>query len=550
MRRPHALLMLLALCLYALPALAERRVALVIGNGAYVNAPVLPNPANDARAMIDTLRKLGFEVIEGKGRIADFDRAGMEVLLSDFDARLAGADVALFFYAGHALQFGGRNYLLPVDAQLDSELDLVLRTINLQLVIALMEARVRTRLIFLDACRDNPFARQLSRSLGTRAAELGRGLARIETALDRRFDPRDGTFGTYIAYATKPDRVAQDGNGANSPFTTALLQYIAEPGLELRQMLNRVSRSVVVATRDSPQPQQPWEEGGLIGEFYFRAPSAVPPAAPVVVQPPPVPPPPAREERIFRDTLADGSPGPEMVRLPGGSFMMGSPAGEAERDSAEGPQHRVSVRPFSISRTEVSFADYDRFAKATGRRKPNDAGWGRGQRPVIYVNWNDARAYAVWLSEQTGQHYRLPTEAEWEYAARAGTTTPFWTGDCIDTGRANYDGNYDYAGCGAKPGVYREKTVPVGSLPANAFGLHETAGNVWEWTEDCWHDDYTGAPGDGSAWLGASGGDCARRVPRGGSWIYLPQNLRSATRGRYTANEAYDFVGIRLARTP
>jgi formylglycine-generating enzyme required for sulfatase activity len=135
---------------------------------------------------------------------------------------------------------------------------------------------------------------------------------------------------------------------------------------------------------------------------------------------------------------------------------------------------------------------------------------------VINVSWDDARAYADWLSDQTGQRYRLPTEAEWEYAARAGTTTPFWTGDCIHTDQANYDGNYDYNGCGAKTGVHRGQTVPAGSLPANAFGLHEIAGNVWEWVEDCWHSSYAGAPTDGSAWVEADGGECSR-VVRGGS---------------------------------
>ncbi len=254
--------------------------------------------------------------------------------------------------------------------------------------------------------------------------------------------------------------------------------------------------------------------------------------------------------QTFRDPLQIGGTGPEMVRLPGGSFLMGSPNDEPERFNDEGPQHRVTVRPFAIGRTEVRFADYDRFAEATGRRKPDDEGWGRGDRPVINVSWNDAQAYAKWLSEQTGHSYRLPTEAEWEYAARAGTRTPFWTGDCIHTDQANYDGNYDYNNCGAKTGVYRRRTVPVGSLPANPFGLHEMAGNVYEWVEDCWHESYTGAPTDGSAWLDAGGGNCARRVLRGGAWVIYPWRLRSAYRNGYTADVAGSSVGIRLARTP
>jgi formylglycine-generating enzyme required for sulfatase activity len=259
----------------------------------------------------------------------------------------------------------------------------------------------------------------------------------------------------------------------------------------------------------------------------------------------------ALRERLgqtFSDALEAGGTGPEMVPLAGGRFQMGSPDTEPERASDEGPRHWVSVPPFAIGRTEVSFADYDRFAAATGREKPFPSD--RGQRPVINVSWNDARAYTDWLSAQTGQQYRLPTEAEWEYAARAGTETPFWTGDCIHTDQANYDGNVDYNGCGAETGVDRARTVPTGSLPANAFGLHEVAGNVWEWVEDCWHDSYAGAPADGSAWLEGGGGDCARRVLRGGGWGNLPRLLRSAYRNRDSADVALYNVGIRLARTP
>jgi len=253
--------------------------------------------------------------------------------------------------------------------------------------------------------------------------------------------------------------------------------------------------------------------------------------------------------RTFRDPLQIGGDGPEMVSLLGGTFLMGSPNDEPERDSDEGLQHRVTVRPFAIGRTEVRFVDYDRFAEATGREKPDDAGLGRGDRPVINVSWQDAREYAEWLSKQTGHSYRLPSEAEWEYAARAGTRTPFWTGKCIHTDQANYDGNYDYNDCGARTGVWRRRTVPVGSLPANPFGLHEVAGNVYEWVEDCWHDSYAGAPTDGSAWRESGGGDCAGRVVRGGGWINNQGRLRSAYCGWIAADVAYYDVGIRLART-
>ncbi|MCB1824652.1 MAG: formylglycine-generating enzyme family protein [Candidatus Competibacteraceae bacterium] len=254
---------------------------------------------------------------------------------------------------------------------------------------------------------------------------------------------------------------------------------------------------------------------------------------------------PATAPGAFRDPLQGGGQGPEMIVLPGGTFQMGSPDSEFGRDADEGPRHPVRIRPFAIGKTEVTFADYDAFAAATGRKSPNDEGWGQGRRPVINVSWNDATAYAAWLSEQTGQRYRLPTEAEWEYAARAGTVTPFWTGDCIHTDQANYNGNYDYNDCGAKTGVNRVRTVEAGSLPANAWGLHETAGNVWEWVRDCWHDNYQGAPTDGNAWEEAG---CVRRVVRGGGWNNYPEYVRSAARIWFAPDFANFRLGIRLAR--
>jgi len=239
---------------------------------------------------------------------------------------------------------------------------------------------------------------------------------------------------------------------------------------------------------------------------------------------------------------------PEMVVIPAGSFRMGSPEGESGRSEDEGPVHTVTFeRPFAIARHEVAFDEWDACVRdGSCRHKPDDEGWGRGRRPVINVSWKDAKEYVQWLSRKTGQDYRLPSEAEWEYAARAGTKTPFFTGDCISTDQANYDGNYDYDGCGAKTGVYRGKTLPVGSLASNAWGLYDVLGNVWEWTEDCWNDSYEGAPSDGSAW---TDGDCSRRVLRGGSWGNYPDVVRSADRNRNDTVLRNDFIGFRPART-
>ncbi|MFM8442236.1 MAG: formylglycine-generating enzyme family protein [Methylococcus sp.] len=248
--------------------------------------------------------------------------------------------------------------------------------------------------------------------------------------------------------------------------------------------------------------------------------------------------PPSAKTGPFQDDLKDGGKGPVMVVIPAGSFTMGSPETEKGRYTDESPQHTVTIaQPFAMSRDEVTFDDYDRFAKATNRKPPDDSGWGRGNRPVIKVSWQDAQDYAAWLSKQTHQTYRLPSEAEWEYAARAGTSTAYWWGDELGKNHAN--------GGGGGSEWDGKQTAPVGSFPANPWGLRDTAGNVWEWVEDCWHDNYEGAPGDGSAWTGDQG--CDRGV-RGGSWYVNPQNPRSAFRLRYRPDGTDIIRGFRLAR--
>jgi formylglycine-generating enzyme required for sulfatase activity len=237
---------------------------------------------------------------------------------------------------------------------------------------------------------------------------------------------------------------------------------------------------------------------------------------------------------------------PEMVVMPAGSFEMGCVSGKGCNDD-ERPVHQVTFdKPFALGKYEVTFEQYELFAKLRGRPVPGTAGFGKGKQPVVNVFWEDARDYAKWLAEETGKGYRLPTEAEWEYAARAGTRTPFSTGGCINTDQANYDGNGGWEDCPAT-GVYREKAVEVGSLPANPWGLHEVHGNVWEWVEDCWHEDYEGAPADASAWLD-DGGQCGRRVLRGGAWRSYPEFLRSASRGSFDADSRTYAVGFRLAQ--
>jgi formylglycine-generating enzyme required for sulfatase activity len=230
-----------------------------------------------------------------------------------------------------------------------------------------------------------------------------------------------------------------------------------------------------------------------------------------------------------------------MVVVPAGEFMMGSPASEAERSNAEAPRHKVTfARPFAISRFAVTFDDWDTcVANGGGAYRPADQDWGRGQRPVINVSWNDAKAYAAWLAKIAGKPYRLVSEAEYEYAARAATQTAFPWSDEIGKGNANCNG------CGSE--WDNKRTAPVGSFPANPFGLHEMAGNVWEWVEDCWHDSYSGAPENGAAWIDET--DHGYRVVRGGSWSSVPRMLRTAGRNRFAADRRDINLGFRVART-
>ena len=236
-------------------------------------------------------------------------------------------------------------------------------------------------------------------------------------------------------------------------------------------------------------------------------------------------------------TLRDCPECPEMVVVPEGSFLMGS----TSEDDDERPVHEVTiVRPFAVGVYEVTFAEWDACVSdgGCGGYRPSDNSWGRGVRPVINVSWDDAQAYVAWLSRKTGEAYRLLSEAEWEYVARAGTTTRYWWGRGIGENRANCDG------CGSR--WDNERTAPVGSFSPNAFGLQDVHGNVWEWVEDCWNESYNGAPSNGSAW---ESGECSRRVLRGGSWFGEPGDLRSALRIRYSTGDRFSSFGFRVART-
>jgi formylglycine-generating enzyme required for sulfatase activity len=616
MRRLQALLSLAFLVAAALalavPSLAqERRVALVIGNSSYSHAARLPNAVNDADAMAESLRRLGFAVTAVRNQTASaFRRA-----LIDFSDAARGADVALLFYAGHGLQMGQRdraeNFLVPVDARLADAREVEDEAIALSRILQLMEG-ARARLVILDACRDNPLLARMAQAGASRS--VSRGLAPIDAA---------GAHGTLVAFSTAPGAVAADGTGQNSPFTAALVRHLATPGLELRGVLTRVRAEVAQATNNA---QVPWSNDGLLSELFLAGPGGASAAAPAQLALAPQPAPAAIElafwqsiqnsgraadfEEYLRrypagsfaglarnritalrapprpfpvavgERFQDCADCPEMVVIPAGRFVMGSPASEPGREKDEGPQRDVTLATdLAVGRGPVTVAEFRAFVQATGHQTPGGCWrWNPQQKevelaaqldwrnpgfkqedshPVVCVSWEDAQAYLRWINQRSGQRYRLLTEAEWEYAARAGTRTRWWWGDneaaqCRHANGADQRltqvasawSRYQTAAC--NDGF--PYTSPITQFAANRFGLHDMGGNVLQWVEDCYVDSYTGAPLDAS--VAVTGGTCSARVLRGGSWYFDPRFLRAALRGSYSPGYRLDLFGFRVARTP
>lgn len=619
-------------------AVAARRVALVIGNAAYPVGP-LANPTRDAAAVATVLEGIGFDKVIVK---TDLGANAFRESLIAFGPEAAGSDIAVVFYAGHGIETGGRNYLVPIDAKLARASDVAFEAIALGDVLTQIEGARQLRLVILDACRNNVFP------MAGATRSVSRGLARIEPDSN-----------TLVVYAAREGTTAADGRGgAHSPFTQSLLRHIATPALEIRLLFGRVRDDVMAATSRAQQPHVYGTLGGA--EIYLKqgsvgpdeaalawaevkgsgsvtaleafvrrygdtfygdlahallddlerkdhdgpaaallspAPARPPIHVPEAIQPsesrpdagkpnrPDVPAPPRPA-----DAAAGEKPGtlfrdcpkcPEMTVIPAGSFLMGAPGSDDSPASAdmlrllrnprefmesrdpseiarmlkaaetnkggwswERPRHRVTfARPFAIGRFEVTWDEWnacvaDRACKnAAVSKAGGDQKWGKGRRPVIHVDVEDARTYARWLSAKTSRTYRLPTEAEWEYAARAGSDTEFHFGD----GEARLG---DYAWFHGNDEI---RTHPVGEKLPNAWGLHDIVGNVWEWVEDCWHDTYEGSPDDGSAWTTSCSPE-ELHVTRGGAVIEQADRLRSAYRGKVSPARRNYNLGFRLVR--
>jgi formylglycine-generating enzyme required for sulfatase activity len=531
----------------AADASSGKRVALLIGNAIYLdgNLPV-STALHDVRNLATELRRSNFEV----DLMENLTRAEMRRVLDAFFAKIQPGSAALFYFSGFGLQIVNQSFLIPVDAQIRSETEAKRDGFALDNILSrIAQKAARVKVAIIDASRRNPYE--------GRFRSFSAGLGRI-----------DVPDGTLAIYATAPGKVKDDDSGATSLFMQQLLTEIRDPNNTAEQAFSRTKLAVSAA---SGNEQIPWVVSSLNEDFYFAKSKSMPRPAPA--QPPPValsplpeparPPAPAptrpssstetgaatvpsgvadQPRRVPEASTASPMPTnifrdcpecPEMVVIPAGSFDMGGAGRPFDR-----PVHRVTIgQQFAFSRYEITFDNWDLCVEAGGCQfKPDDHGWGRGDHPVINVSWFDAKEYVAWLSQRTGKAYRLPSEAEWEYAARGGTQTSFYWGAQVGTRQANC--RDCQTGAGVKP-------LSVGSFSANTFGLYDMSGNVAEWVEDCWNESYNGAPQDGSAW---AKGNCSLRVLRGGSFDSPSSYLFSAARFRYDADVRYFANGLRVAR--
>jgi len=537
------------------PAMSQQpaaRVALLIGNANYPDASSpLSTTIKDVRMLADELRRSDFDV-DLKENVGKED---MQRAIDAFTGKIRSGMSALFYFSGYGIQVARQTYLLPVNAQVWTEAEVRRDGVSVDALLAEMHRKgAKAKIVILDAARRNPFERRFRASAS--------GLAAL-----------DAPDGTLAMYSTAPGKLINESTGANSLFVGELIKELRVPNLSAEEVFNHARVGV---SRASNGEQVPWVASSLVDEFYFgknrpvaaapapaptpapapaptpapappkaAAAPASPPPAPAAPAPAPAPPPapktatapaaPAQSEAAGSkagDIFRDCPDCPELVVVPAGSFEMGSSL------EYENPAHRVTIaKPFAIGRREVTFDEWDKCADDGGcKYRPEDREWGRGDRPAINLSWLDAKAYLTWLSQKSGQSYRLPSEAEWEYAARGGTNTPYWWGRDVGSRQAN---------CRECNTGEAQKTMPVGSYKANPYGLFDTSGNVAEWVEDCWNDNYRGAPTNGAAW---ATGQCRLRVLRGGAFDSQSKYLRSMSRFRYDLDVRYIANGFRVLR--
>jgi len=504
---------------------AERRVALVIGNAVYEGEKSLSNPGNDASDVAALLSRLGFN----GGRVVprfNLGRRAMNAAIQDFMSHAESADLAVVYYSGHGMQTGGESFLIPTDARIQNERDVRSDGIRLgELMEDLEGRRIRHTLIVLDACRDNPYR--------TRTKSGSKGLA----------PPKEMNGAYLVAYATADGKTADDGTGRNGTYTAELLRHLGKPGASLRDAVEDTQLAVETSSKGQQRPKI-YGDSVKFRNVYL---AGIPGAQVASLRPEPV------QQAVESAAVQSGSAAlqanavghvfkdcadcPVMVVIPGGNFQMGS-----NERSDEKPIHSVSIQRFALGKYEVTQGQW----KAVMGSNPSRDSQCGDNCPVEKVSWDDIQQYIQKLNRQTGQSYRLPSEAEWEYAARAGTSSEYWWGDSASHEYANYGKDEC---CGGLTYGHDQwvNTAPVGQFPANAFGLYDMHGNVWEWVQDGYHDSYSGAPSNGSAW--EAGRAQEHRVLRGGGWYDSPASLRSAIRYGQSPFIRLISNGFRLART-
>ena len=534
------------------------RIALVIGNAAYPGARTpLSTTIVDARSLADELRRSGFEV----DLKINVGKADMRNAIDGFTGRIGPGVDALFYFSGYGMQVDRQSYLMPLNADAWSPSDIRKDGIKIDSVLAEMHRKgARVKILIIDAARRNHWEGRFRAS--------PEGLAGI-----------DAPENTLAMYSAVPGKLVTDRPGTNSVFVGELNKEIhaanmaGAANVTAEDVFNHLKIGIY---RASGNEQIPWVASSLVEQFYFgpqqtgagTQQASAQPAEPEKPQPivDNVPLRHLNEIALMpNDHFRECVSCPEMLVVPEGEYMMGSPDDEADRNSNEGPQHRVKIpRHFAVSKLKVKREEFEKFVNETsyagedrcftledgkveeraGRSFRNPGFEQNGSHPAVCVDWDDAKAYVAWLSKKTGKLYRLLSESEWEYVARAGTKTPFWWGTSISTDEANYDGRSTHGG--GSTGEYREKTVPADMFKPNPWGLYQVHGNAMEWVEDCWNDSYQYGPSDD--WMRVAG-KCDVHVRRSGAWNTPAKMLRAAYRdNRKTGNRASN-TGFRVART-